>query len=415
MIEGMRRDAAHVAWPGLQRVPRGGGAFSLFQPAHGTSLDVEEESAELVNAILVGFTSPTTIDSFLADEPDVPDELVRLMVRSGFVVAVDELPFLEHGFLQPTATPAGDVWSWSDLPELATEDAWVVVGVPVDLGALGPGGARHGPSEIRKRISAPLLRGEGDVIDAELRRRYPALRPVIGDLGDVDPEGMRMDYVGARLAKIVRELLAHGMKPLILGGDHALTHYVLAEAISRGERFGILHFDAHHDLTPSPSLSHANVFRVAIDSPCVTQLVQIGLRVIERMPPYAVQRACSKRTIVTAREAMRGEALEVLARLPRDIPYYLTFDVDCLDATIVRETGTPELGGLDVACAVELIDYIARTFRLLGVDFVEVAAPQGPFNAAAAIAASLLSRCVIGASPFEPLSNDVYELARGSG
>lgn len=410
MDEGLRRDAAHIAFPGLQRVARDDGGFSLFQPAHGTSLDVEEESVALVDAILAGFAAPTTIADYLARDPEVPDELVRLMVRSGFVVAVDELPFLAHGFLRPTPTPAGDVWSWSDLPELATPGAWVVVGVPVDGGALGPGGARQGPSEIRKRISGPLLRGEGDVIDAELGRRYPALRPMIGDLGDIDPEGMRMDHVGARLGKVTRELFEHGMRPLILGGDHALTHYVLAEAIARGNRFGILHFDAHHDLTPSPSLSHANVFRGALESPCVVHLVQIGLRVMERMPPYAVRRACSKRTVVTAREALRGDALRVLAELPRDLPYYLTFDVDCIDAALVRETGTPELGGLSVDCAVELVDYAARTFSLLGADFVEVAGAAGSFNAAASVAASLLSRCVIGASPYEPLDSDVYDL-----
>jgi len=412
MDEGMRRDALHVAWPGLQQVTRQDGGFSLFNPAHGTSLDVEEESSELVTTIVDGFATPCTLDAFLAREPEVPDELLLLMVRSGFLVEVDELPFLEHGFLRPTTTPVGEAWSWSDLPERATPGSWIVVGVPVDLGALGPGGARQGPTEIRKRVSGPLLCGEGDVIDAELRRLYPALQTHVADLGDVDPEGMRMDHVGARLAKVVRELLGHRMKPLILGGDHAVTHYALNELIARGTSFGILHFDAHHDMTPSPSLSHANVFRAAIDSACVAHIVQIGLRVIERMPLYAVRSPCPKRTIVTAREALRGDALRVLAELPRDIPYYLTFDIDCIDASIVRETGTPELGGLDVACAVELVDYIARTFTLIGADFVEVAAAQGSYNAAASIAASLLSRCVIGASPFEPLPNDVYDLAR---
>lgn len=407
----------HVVWPGILRVEREEGVVSLYNAAHGTSLDVEEESRELVESVLAGFEGARTLDDFRGERPEVPEALLTLLVRSGFVVAEAELPFLEHGFLRPTATPVGQLWSWSDLPELAQPDGWVVVGVPVDLGALGRAGARDGPSEIRKQVSGPLLCGEGDVVDHEFGRLYPALSPLVADLGDIDPEGARLDHVGSRLAKVVRELCEHDMRPLVLGGDHSITHYVLDALLARVPRFGLIHFDAHHDMTPSRSLSHANLFTAALESPQVEHVLQIGLRVIERMPPYAVRRACPKRRVVTARQAARGAAMAALESLPRDLPYYLSFDIDCLDASVVRETGTPVFGGMSFELASELVDYIARTFALVGADFVEVASAQGPVNAGATIAASLLSRCVIGKSPFEPLSSDIYALhdARSQG
>jgi arginase family enzyme len=408
MDDGLRRSAKHVVWPNLVRVQRADEQFSLYNPGHGTSIDVEAESSALVEAVLAGFVAPLTPAAFLRERPEFPAELLVLMVRSGMVVEVDELPFLEHGFLRPAPHPLGAAWTWSDLPEVADPGTWVALGVPVDMGSSGHGGARHGPAEIRKVVNGALLTGEGDVVDYELERFYPAPAPRLADLGDVEPDGGRMDHVGARLGKAVRELLGYGMRPLVLGGDHTLTHYVLEQAIARGERFGLLHFDAHPDLGPSRTLSHANVFRAAIESPCMQRIVQIGLRGIERVTPFATRIPCAKRSVITARQARAGLALRALEDLPRDIPYYLSFDIDCLDAALAPETGTPLFGGLSFSLATELVDYVARNFSLLGADFVEVSGPPSKLNAAATIAARLLERCVLGDSPFEPLSTDVH-------
>jgi arginase family enzyme len=408
MNDGWRRTAEHVVWPNLVRKSREDGSFSLYNPGHGTSIDVEQESEELVATVLAAFEQPTTPAAFLRAHADFPSELLVLMVRSGMLVELEELPFLEHGFLKPTAHPIGAAWSWSDLPELSAPDTWVVVGVPVDLGALGQPGARLGPSEIRKVANGSLLTGEGDVVDYEFSRLYPAFTPALADLGDIEADGGRLDHVGARLGKVVRELFQQQMRPIVLGGDHSLTHYILAEAVARGQRFGILHFDAHPDLGPSRTLSHANVFGAALESPCVQSLVQIGVRGIERMSPFASRVRSPKRTLINAREAQQGRAMSVLEQLPKDIPYYLSFDIDCIDAAYARETGTPLFSGLSVALAYELVDYIARSFTLIGADFVEVSGPPSSTNAAATIAASLLSRCVLGDSPFEPLSSDTY-------
>jgi hypothetical protein len=61
-----------------------------------------------------------------------------------------------------------------------------------------------------------------------------------------------------------------------------------------------------------------------------------------------------------------------------------------------------------VALATELVDYVARHFTLLGADFVEVSGPPSALNAAATVAAGLLARCVLGDSPYEALTTDIY-------
>jgi len=205
MKDSLRWDREHVVWPKLVRVEGEDGAFGVYIPGHGTSLEVEEESSALVEQVLAGFSQAITLSAFRAQQPDVPYELLALLVRSCFIVEVEELAFLEHGFLRPAPGPIGAPCSWSDLPDLAEDPRWVVLGVPVDMVAGGAGGARHGPSEIRKVVNGELLTGQGDVVDHELGRLYPGLALAHCDLGDVDPDGGRMDHVGQRLAKVTRE------------------------------------------------------------------------------------------------------------------------------------------------------------------------------------------------------------------
>jgi arginase family enzyme len=408
MSESLRNNRKHVVWPNLVRVNGELGAFGLYIPGHGTSLDVEQQSSALVESVLNGFVEASTLHDFRARHPEVPEELLELMLRSCFVVDVEELPFLEHGFLRPSAVPLGEPCAWSDLPAFSEAGRWAVIGVPVDMSAAGSGGARHGPSEIRKVVNGQLISGQGDVVDHELSRLYPALELALCDLGDVDPDGGRMDHVGRRLMKVTHELFAHGMRPLTLGGDHSLSHYVLSSAISQGERFGIIHFDAHADMGPSRVVSHANVFSQAIESPNVVSILQIGLRGIERISPYAQRVPCAKRHVISASEARKGGARRALEALDRSIPYYLSFDIDCIDAAQARETGTPLFAGLSFEQCLELVDYVARSFSLLGADFVEVASHGTAVNAAALMAASLLQRVLLGEAEFEPLSTDVY-------
>ncbi len=410
MDQGVRGNQRHVTFPGLIRQERGDGACELYHPGHATSLDVEPESRAWVDAILEAFQAPRTLDAFGRSRKDIPRELLTLLVRSGFVVEEAELAFLRDGFMRPVAGPLGEAWSYSDLPEVAYQGGWAVVGVPVDFAALGKSGARHGPSEIRKVANGPILLGQGDIVDYEFGRRYVACSPQVADLGDIEPDGARMDYVGARLRKVLRELFQHGMRPMLLGGDHSITHYALAEAMAQAERFGILHFDAHADMGPSHCLSHANIFAEAIASPRVEHIVQIGLRGMERLSPHAQRVPCPKRRVVSAREAKQGKALTLLESLPRDIPYYLSFDIDCLDPSVAPETGTPSSGGIDLSLASELVDYIARTFDLLGADFVEVSGSNVTPNRAAHAASELMQRCFLGQCPFEPLDSAVYQL-----
>ncbi len=68
---------------------------------------------------------------------------------------------------------------------------------------------------------------------------------------------------------------------------------------------------------------------------------------------------------------------------------YLSFDIDGIDPAYAPGTGTPEVGGLTVPQALEIVRGLRGT-ALVGCDLVEVAPVYDPSGNTALLAANLL-------------------------
>ena len=68
---------------------------------------------------------------------------------------------------------------------------------------------------------------------------------------------------------------------------------------------------------------------------------------------------------------------------------YLSFDIDGLDPAFAPGTGTPVVGGLSTAQAVEILRGLA-TINWIGMDLVEVAPPYDVSDITALAAATLV-------------------------
>jgi arginase family enzyme len=86
----------------------------------------------------------------------------------------------------------------------------------------------------------------------------------------------------------------------------------------------------------------------------------------------------------------------VLKGLPRELPYYLSFDVDCMAPELAPETGTPQLGGLGYYQGLELIDALVNHLDFIGADFVEVAGKPELGNRAASVVFNYVVRFILG-------------------
>jgi guanidinobutyrase len=293
----------------------------------------------------------------------------------------------------------------------------VVIGAPIDIATGARGGARHGPAEIRRnmpRLFASAVAGAGQprerrrarLVDFDFRRTYIARIPTVCDLGDVVfMPGESNDIVGMRIRRAVELALQRDTTPILLGGDHSISWFALQAIAARYGPVGVIHFDAHADLYPPRRriVHHGNPFVFALQAGHVRYLLQIGLRGVVPVPPDVVPTSDRRVAYVSARELQDRSAASVFRKLPRGLPCYLTFDVDCLAPHAAPETGAPVSGGLSFYQALELIDVASRRLNFVGADFVEVSGPEQWQNTAAIATARYVTQFLLRGARFERL------------
>lgn len=215
---------------------------------------------------------------------------------------------------------------------------------------------------------------------------------VMADLseGEADPGDLAAVNEGsAALNKYVRDAAVHaldnGAVAAVVGGDHA-SPLGLIQAL--GEKnpdgFGVLHFDAHHDLRNAYEgfqFSHASIFHNVMESvPAVSRLVQVGIRDFceeerEYMNSLGWRGSVFYQRDLFKRKA-RGETWDtvckdIVSQLPPKV--YVSFDIDGLDPVCCPSTGTPVPGGLSFDEAVYLLECLAESGRqIIGFDLCEV-------------------------------------------
>jgi len=345
-----------------------------------------------------------------------------VLCREYVLIPEEELELLRPGLCSPVPASIGKSCRLGELSD-QKKGSYVVVGAPVDMATVGDGGARHGPSDVRSRFPLNLLPTAGQkpgsrlnptpIIDVEMRRKYAAMRRTVLDLGNVVfRPGENNSVFGARLERIIEHILACDGVPATIGGDHSITWFILNVLLRKIPALGVIHFDAHHDLYPDarPILNHGNPFVFALKKNSLKHLRQLGLRRLERPISGASQAHDARLSYFSARELQRLTPEDAFAGLPTSIPYYLSFDVDCIDPSLASSTGTPEVGGLSYYQALELLDYAYRRFTFVGADFVEVAGSASRHNKAASVVAQFMARFFLARESFSPLESCLFEV-----
>ncbi|HEX5467920.1 MAG TPA: agmatinase [Gaiellaceae bacterium] len=258
-----------------------------------------------------------------------------------------------------------------DPRELAGADV-AIVGAPMDDLVSDRPGTRYGPRAIRAASFAPGAHLEAG-IDA-----FAELRVV--DFGDAPV--LPADPVASHRAieKTVAQVVAAGVVPFVLGGDHSITEPdVRACAAGRGP-VGLVHFDTHTDTGTEVfgvELSHGTPMYKLVEEGLVdpSRYVQIGLRGYwPGEKEFSWQRERGIRAFFMHDIRDRGiEAVveDALGGLGEG-PVFLTVDIDVLDPAFAPGTGTPEPGGMTTGELLWACRQVGARVDLIGADLVEV-------------------------------------------
>lgn len=263
------------------------------------------------------------------------------------------------------------------------------VGLPFDLGTSNRGGARLGPRAIR--AESVLLRPYNMAT-----RAAPFDSLQVADLGDIATNPFNLLDSLDRIEQAYHQILAAGCLPIGLGGDHTVVLPILRAMHRRHGPVALIHVDAHADVNDTmfgEKIAHGTPFRRAVEEGLLQcdRVTQIGLR----GTGYAAEDFdwCREQGFrVVQVEDTWGQSLaslmgEVRARVG-DAPVYLTFDIDGIDPAFAPGTGTPEVAGLTVPQALEIIRG-CRGLNLVGADLVEVSPPYDHAGLTALLGANL--------------------------
>jgi len=271
-----------------------------------------------------------------------------------------------------------------------------VVSVSIDLGA-GRRGVDMGPSALRIAGLSAMLEELG--YSVREAGTVTASGPETTDLGETRTRFLsEVSGVCRRSHQLVREALARGALPLVLGGDHSLSMgsvSALAAHYDAGdEGVGLIWVDAHTDMntpdtTPSGNI-HGMSLAVLTGQGGPEELVQLagfspavhpgnvcvlGARDID-VEEKEVVRESGVRVFTMSEIDERGMAAcmdEALARVTSGTAgFQLSFDMDGIDPMIAPGVGTPVPGGLTYREAHLVCEKVARSGKLLALEIVEL-------------------------------------------
>lgn len=263
------------------------------------------------------------------------------------------------------------------------EDAEIVLfGAPFDSTTSFRPGTRFGPSAIRLdsfglETYSPYL--DHDLSDCKVM-----------DAGDlVLPFGNATQALDA-IYERTKLIVDSGKIPFMIGGEHTVTFGAFKAVFEKYPDLHMIHFDAHTDLRDTyygEKFSHATVIRRCYDLVGDKKIFHFGLR------------SGAKEEFIFAKEHDTIEkssckTLDDVLPLLKDVPVYVTIDLDVLDPSFFPGTGTPEFGGISFSDLLESVFKMSK-LNVVGMDINELSPHYDASGASTACACKITRESLI--------------------
>lgn len=278
------------------------------------------------------------------------------------------------------------------LPQASSLDGLdvAVLGIPMDIGTSWRSGTRFGPKQIR--AESAMIRPYNM---ATLAAPFDSLQ--VADIGDLAINTFSLSDSLSIIKDSYDGILAQGVTPLAMGGDHSITLPILRAMAGKHGPVALVHVDAHADVNDEmfgERETHGTVFRRAYEEGLIVadKTFQIGIRGSGYAASDFTEAQGWGFTQFPAWDLWQQNLTEIGSRIRKTIgdhPVYVTYDIDSLDPAYAPGTGTPEIGGLTTPQALQLI-HALQGMNVVGCDLVEVSPPYDPSGNTALTAANLL-------------------------
>lgn len=270
-----------------------------------------------------------------------------------------------------------------------------IIGAPLDLGA-GHRGVDAGPSALRIAGLVPAIREMGYPVadEGNIHVQIPEALPE-GESNAKFLEEIAQACEHQRLK--VYEALKKGNFPLVLGGDHSIAIGTIAAMSAyyreHDQEIGVIWVDAHADMNTPDTTHSGNIHGMPLAvglgmgaselvnlggfAPKLNpeHVVLIGIRDLDLEEKKLVKESGVKAYTMTdidelGMSTVIRQAIEIAGAGTAGI--HLSFDFDGLDPDVAPGVGTPVRGGIRYREAHLLMEKLALTRRLIGIEMVEL-------------------------------------------
>ena len=292
-----------------------------------------------------------------------------------------------------------------------------ILGIPMDLGQ-DRRGVDMGPSAIRYARLADAL-GELGFTVTDFGNVETPIPETVEEKAEVKNLGA-VRRVCEEAAEKAAGIVASGLFPVFLGGDHSVAIGTVSGVAGETGRTGLLWLDAHADFNTPETSPSGNIHGMPLaalagrglpelvgiggDGPSVRpeDVVLVGLRSVDLEERKLLAEAGVH--VYTMKEVDAHGAARVVRRALKHLSHldrvHLSFDLDVVDPEVAPGVGTPVRGGLTYREAHLVMELINESGMVTSLDVVEVNPILDVKNGTAALAVelveSLMGRRIIG-------------------
>lgn len=269
-----------------------------------------------------------------------------------------------------------------------------LIGVPLFYGS-DRKGSDFSPNKLREKKVVDIIHNNNHTI-YDLGNIYiPEVTE--GDKFSFNPKMKYLDPivdVNTNLAQALYNSRVSGSFPFIIGGDHSLGLGSICGASKCCDNLAVVWVDAHGDINTDETTSTGNVHgmplaaAMGIGPEVLTDIYYKGQKVQPKNVFIVGARALDKGEIqlikdknlnLYSTEDIKNKGINlILEEIHKKLTennvdaVHLSFDIDCLDSSIVPGTGTPVIDGMELSDAKYLIKYLMETKLVKSMDLVEL-------------------------------------------
>lgn len=262
-------------------------------------------------------------------------------------------------------------------------NSYVIWGIPYDI-AGGFSGAKDGPSKVRvplnnylNKITKHKDNNQYNLYDFDFKKTHNIKDLSFKDIGDVSYKIYESPIsIGLEVEKLAHNVFLNNHIPIVLGGDHSYTYYIVKAAIEKHKKINLIQFDAHHDVYlnnehQKSALSHGNFIAELLKTTSIN-LYQLGLRGIGFLSDESISFLKQRKKGYSSIDLLQRTPFDLFSDIDKNFPCYISIDADVISPNFVPNVGSPSIGGIDYYTIHNLLNYLLTNFNVVGFDFMEL-------------------------------------------